>query len=178
MSEAYIGLGSNLGNRGFNICRAVMGLQEISSVVSISSLYETMPVGFSEQPPYLNAACRIWTRGTAFELLSNLKSIEKEIGYKRAFINGPRVIDLDILIFEKMVIESPSLTLPHPRMADREFVLKPMAEIAIGLMHPILKQTIKSLGKRSGVGNEVISAPFPVSCKGITTGANSKTRYQ
>lgn len=166
LSETYIGLGSNLGNRGFNIRRAVRELQEISNVVSISSLYETMPVGFSEQPPYLNAACRIWTRDTAFELLANLRSIEKGIGSRRAFVNGPRVIDLDILIFEKMVIESPSLTIPHPRMADREFVLKPLAEIAIGLKHPILKQTIKSLCKQLRAANGVISSPLPVSYDG------------
>ncbi len=154
-SEVYLGLGSNLGNRAANIARAVDALRDTANDVVVSSLYETAPIGFSAQPPFLNAACGIWTRQTPFELLAILNRIQQTIGGHSAFINGPRAIDLDILVCGRMVIETPALTIPHPRMADREFVLTPLAEIAPGLVHPVLKQTVPTL--LDGIAGRVAS---------------------
>lgn len=98
-----------------------------------SSLYESVPRGFSDQPSFLNAVCGVWTRLSPFELLRELASIETVIGRHRTFPNAPRVLDIDILTYGNMRIESPKLTIPHPRITEREFVLVPLSEIAPGL---------------------------------------------
>jgi 2-amino-4-hydroxy-6-hydroxymethyldihydropteridine diphosphokinase len=145
MVPAYLGLGSNLGNRESNIGKAIESISSFASVGPMSSMYETYPSGFSSQPRFLNAAVCVWTNLSPFELMSNLKQIEVSIGHPRSFPNGPRVIDLDILIFGLAIICSPHLTIPHPRLATRDFVLKPLAEIAPGLMHPKLNKTISDV---------------------------------
>ncbi len=145
LAEAYLGLGSNLGDREGNISAAIELVSEFATEVTISSLHETRPSGFLSQPAYLNAAARIWTRLDPFELLAKLADVQALIGGPRSFPGGPRAIDLDILIFGRRVIDSPTLTVPHPRMAHREFVLRPLAEIAPELEHPVLHETVRSL---------------------------------
>ena len=145
LTEAYVGLGSNLGDREANIRIGVELLGKVGRNVTVSGLYETSPSGFGSQPPFLNAACRIWTRLDAFRLLAELKKIEAAVGRRRSFTNAPRVLDLDLLLFGEAVLESPSLTIPHRRMAERVFVLQPLAEIAPELRHPVLEETVSSL---------------------------------
>ena len=146
LTEVYLGLGSNLGDRTRNLRWAVDALRDVSTGVEVSDLYETSPQGFGGQPAFVNAACRIWTRLDPFELLEKIGEIHAEIGTRRAFVNGPRAIDLDILVFGRWVIDSPALTIPHPRLAEREFVLRPLADIAPGgLEHPVLHETVASM---------------------------------
>jgi 2-amino-4-hydroxy-6-hydroxymethyldihydropteridine diphosphokinase len=145
LSEVYLGLGSNLGDRRGNIGRAVDMLRRLSGDVTVSSLYETSPQGFSGQPWFINAACRLWTRLSPFELLACLKDIQAGLGSPRAFANGPRALDIDILLYGQRVLDTPSLTVPHPRMAQREFVLAPLAEIAPHVRHPVRNETMRSL---------------------------------
>ncbi len=144
-SEVYLGLGSNLGDREENIARALASLRQISTSLTASSLYETTPQGFRDQPPFLNAVCRLWTRLDPFQLLRETQRIESEIGRRRTFVNAPRVLDIDILLYGTLSLRSPHLTIPHPRMAERAFVLEPLAEIAPQLRHPVLGATMRSL---------------------------------
>jgi 2-amino-4-hydroxy-6-hydroxymethyldihydropteridine diphosphokinase len=167
--EVYLGIGSNLGDRPNNIAAALKRLYDVSTELEASSLYQTRPQGFSGQPPFVNAACRIWTRLGPFDLLAELKEIEAAAGSRRSFVNGPRTLDIDILVYGRRVLNLPGLTIPHPRMATREFVLAPLAEIAPGLLHPVLGETIRTLLLRlrpSGAGGaRPISLP-PVAYQG------------
>ena len=149
LSEAYIGLGSNLGDRAANIQRGLEALRRVARHVQASSLYETAAVGFQGQPPFLNAVCRIWTRLTAFELLAEAQRAQADASGARPFPNGPRALDIDILLHGRAVLDAPGLTLPHPRMMERPFVLRPLAEIAPGLAHPVTGETVRSALDRS-----------------------------
>ena len=146
--EAYLGLGTNLGDRRSNISRGLERLARLSSHLLASSLYETAPSGFSSQPPFLNAACRIWTRLDPFQLLREADRIAGEVGHGRAFPNAPRLLDIDLLLHGRQVIETPLLTLPHPRMTERSFVMTPVAEIAPGVTHPQLGRDMFTLAGR------------------------------
>ncbi len=163
LSEVYLGLGSNLGDRRGHLDEGVRGIQAVSTGMTLSSLYETTPQGFSDQPRFVNAVCRVWTRLGPFELLERLQGIQSAAGRSRpAFVNGPRTLDIDILVYRGLVLESPRLTIPHPRMAEREFVLAPLAEIAPGLRHPVLRETVWSLLLRlsaSGGAGTVMRLP-------------------
>ena len=145
LSEVYLGLGSNLGDRAANIARGLELLGQVSKHMVASSIYETDPKGFGSQPKFLNAACRIWTGLDPFQLMAALKDIEVAVGQPRAFVNAPRSLDIDMLIYGGAVLESPTLAVPHPRMHERAFVLVPLAEIAPQVRHPVLKQTVRSL---------------------------------
>ena len=145
LSEVYLGLGSNLGDRARNIALAVNFLGAVSTDIVVSSLHETSPHGFAGQPAFVNAACRIHTRLSPFELLQEARGFQDRTGGRPAFPNGPRKLDIDILLYGRMVLSAPGLTIPHPRMAEREFVLAPLAEIAAGLEHPVIKETVSSL---------------------------------
>ena len=140
---AYLGLGANLGDRESNLRRVLEHLQERMTIEQVSSLYETEPVGYREQPKFLNAACHVSTDLAPFPLLSFLKGIETDMG--RDFTIIPRPIDLDILFYGRLVLNTPELTIPHPRLAERAFVLAPLAEIAPALVHPVLGRTIMKL---------------------------------
>lgn len=130
MSLAYVALGSNLGDRHAALESAVRALSRAGEVLAVSSIYETDPVGYADQPPYLNAVLALETPLTPEELLDVLLAIEQEHGRVRSFPNAPRTLDLDLLVFGDERRESEKLALPHPRMHERAFVLVPFAEIA------------------------------------------------
>lgn len=149
MAKVYIGIGSNLGEREDNCLRAIGLLGENGINVSKkSSLYETEPWGMKEQPRFINMAVEAETELAAGELQKSLKSIESHMGRdKSAPTWGPRIIDLDILLYDSLVIDGPDLKIPHPLMHEREFVLRPLSEIAPDAVHPVLGKTIKELQK-------------------------------
>ncbi len=137
MSTVYIALGSNVGDREANLRLAVDLLEPAGVVVNrVSSFYETEPVGYLDQPWFLNAVLEAVTNLSAEQLLSTLRAIECRMGSSKPFRNGPRVMDLDILLYGDATIETPALQVPHPRMLQRNFVLAPLAEIAPQLRHP------------------------------------------
>jgi 2-amino-4-hydroxy-6-hydroxymethyldihydropteridine diphosphokinase len=137
LSEAYIGLGSNLGSSLANLSAAIAFMRRFAVDVQPSPVYRTSPQGFRNQPAFYNSVCRICTRLTPFELMGRLLGIEAAVGRHRTFRNAPRILDLDILLYNRLVIESPPLVLPHPRMAERLFVLRPLADIAPHITHPV-----------------------------------------
>jgi 2-amino-4-hydroxy-6-hydroxymethyldihydropteridine diphosphokinase len=147
MERVFLGLGSNIGDRAANIGRARRLLEEVAGVrvVGMSSLIETRPVGYEDQPDFINAALEIETTLEPRGLLTQIKRIEREIGRKETFRLGPRVIDIDILLFGDRLVDDPGLTIPHPRMHERRFVLGPLAEIAPEVVHPVLKTRIIDL---------------------------------
>lgn len=142
---AYIALGANVGDRKDSLERAVRTLSEVGEVVRVSSWYETEPVEVTDQPWFLNGVVELTTELSASELMKKLLAIEEKMGRKRTRVKGPRNIDLDLLLFDNEVVNEPELTLPHPEMHKRAFVLTPLAEIAPEAMHPILRKTAKTL---------------------------------
>jgi len=145
MVEAYLGLGSNLGDREQNLARAIDLLAQRVKIEKSSSLYVTEPVDYGDQPLFLNAVCRIQTSLTPDDLLGLAKRIEAALGRKPSFRNGPRPIDIDILFYGDSVVDLPHLTIPHPRLPERAFALVPLAEIAPNLVHPLSGQTVKEM---------------------------------
>ncbi|MEO7144540.1 MAG: 2-amino-4-hydroxy-6-hydroxymethyldihydropteridine diphosphokinase [Bryobacteraceae bacterium] len=139
-------LGSNLGDREVNLRRAVELLEANGvNTLRVSSLYETEPRDLRAQPWFLNIALSAETRLFPLQLLGRIGAIQAQMGRKRAIPKGPRLIDIDILLFGNFVVAIPGLAIPHPRMAERRFVLEPLAEIAPGLRHPVLRRTIAEL---------------------------------
>ncbi|MEN6371235.1 MAG: 2-amino-4-hydroxy-6-hydroxymethyldihydropteridine diphosphokinase [Armatimonadota bacterium] len=136
--KVYLGLGSNLNDREGNISRAVEFLAENPQidVMRVSSMYETSPVGYKDQPDFINAVVLVETALSPRELLDVVHAIEDLMGRKRTFRWGPRVIDIDILLYGSETIDEEGIKIPHPMMTERRFVLEPLAEIAPGLMLP------------------------------------------
>ena len=135
-SEAYVGLGANLGDCAANLRAALDMMRPFAEGMRASPLYRTSPVGFRAQPAFYNAACRFWTRLSPYELMERLLAIEDAVGRHRAFRNAPRALDLDILMYGELRVNAPPLTLPHPRMRERRFVLLPLADVAPHGPHP------------------------------------------
>ena len=144
----FLALGSNLGDRKANLEKALQLLGERLSLERLSSLYESEPVGLEEQPLFLNAVCRVKTEVGPFQLLSLLKGVEVALGRVPGFPNAPRLIDVDILFYGNLAIETDRLVIPHPRLEERAFVLIPLAEIAPGLIHPVSGESIADLAVR------------------------------
>jgi 2-amino-4-hydroxy-6-hydroxymethyldihydropteridine diphosphokinase len=141
----YLLLGTNLGDRLANLQAAVSALPPDVRPVSISPIYETPPWGFTEQPAFLNQAIRAETDLSPVELLNHLKHLEVKLGRKDNFRYGPRMIDIDILFYDDLTIDTPRLTIPHPRLHERAFALVPLARLAPHLVHPGLGKTIAEL---------------------------------
>ena len=143
--EAYLGLGSNLGDREENIRRAVELLSESVCGIQTSSLYETEPWGYVDQPKFLNMVCRCLTRLEPEELLSVCRELETIAGREPSFKYGPRVLDVDILAYGDAVVKTGSLAIPHSALHERAFVLAPLAEVAPQWRHPTLNKTADEL---------------------------------
>ena len=145
MTEAYIALGANLGDRAASLAAALHGIGSIGVILRLSSVYETEPVGLADQPTFFNAVTQISTKLNARQLLNHLIEIEQGLGRARTVRNGPRVIDLDLLFYGSSVIDQPGLEVPHPRLSQRRFVLAPLDEIAPDLVHPVFGATMTKL---------------------------------
>ncbi|MGA2376007.1 MAG: 2-amino-4-hydroxy-6-hydroxymethyldihydropteridine diphosphokinase [Candidatus Sulfotelmatobacter sp.] len=146
----YLSLGSNVGDREKQLQEARARLGAIGRVVAMSSVYETEPVEFTEQPWFFNCALALETSKTPQQLIAAILRIEEEMGRRRLQKKGPRSIDIDILLFDGTVIDSTELdsadlTIPHPALHQRRFVLEPLAEIAPKVLHPVLKKTVREL---------------------------------
>ena len=142
---AYLGLGSNMGDRKDNLDKALDYLSHRLQVSQSSSIYETDPVGNTDQPRFLNMVCHVYTRMAPEGLLALAKGIESKLGRVPGKANAPRPIDIDILLYDQQVVTTPELVIPHPRMAERAFVLVPLVEIAPALVHPVIGKTVREL---------------------------------
>jgi 2-amino-4-hydroxy-6-hydroxymethyldihydropteridine diphosphokinase len=146
MSIVYLALGSNLGDRAANLRAALKALEPGVHVLAASSIYETPPWGFTEQPAFLNMAIKAETSLSPEALLQHLKELEARLGREASFRYGPRKIDLDILFYDDLILnQDEALVIPHPRLHERAFVLAPLADVAADLMHPLLKKTVSQM---------------------------------
>lgn len=141
----YLALGTNLGDRSANLKQALSSLTPQLDVKAKSQIYETPPWGFEDQPKFLNQAIKAKTYLDPEPLLKHLKRLEVALGRKESFVNGPRLIDMDILFYDDLVLNKPALVIPHPRLHERGFVLLPLMDIAPELVHPVHKKTVREL---------------------------------
>lgn len=146
----YLGLGSNLGDRQANLVEAVKRFPETLRLRRASALYETDPWGYTDQPKFLNQVVEAETDLTPTELLETIKAIEEALGREVTFRYGPRLIDIDILFYNDLVWQTDGLTVPHPNLHDRPFVLIPMAELAPDFRHPLLGRSMQELADEAG----------------------------
>jgi 2-amino-4-hydroxy-6-hydroxymethyldihydropteridine diphosphokinase len=176
MKKVYLALGSNIGNREQNLQKCVDLLETIGvAVLRASSVYETKPKYLLDQPLFLNLVLEAETDLYPRTLIKKLKLLEREMGRRPARPNRPRLIDIDILLFGKFVIETKDLVVPHPRMAERRFVLEPLAELDSGLHHPVSGQPIKEmLARTSSEGLKKVE--FCVTIPSTGKGANNPFR--
>ena len=146
MTSAYLSLGSNLGDRAANLRQALEYLATAGvAAVRRSSIYETEPQDLREQPWFLNQVVEVKTALSAPELLARIREIERELGRQRMIAKGPRTIDIDILFYGDAILDTPELQIPHPRLAERRFVLQPLAELAPDLRHPKTNRTVSEM---------------------------------
>jgi 2-amino-4-hydroxy-6-hydroxymethyldihydropteridine diphosphokinase len=156
MATIYIALGTNVGDREKNLREAMQRLNASGiQVRKVSSIYETEPLDYLDQAWFLNAVIEAETGMPAEELLSALRGIESQMGSKKAFAKGPRLIDLDILLYDDATIDTANLQVPHPRMLVRNFVMVPLAEIAPELRHPTWTEPILELSEHTGDTSQV-----------------------
>jgi 2-amino-4-hydroxy-6-hydroxymethyldihydropteridine diphosphokinase len=143
--RVYLSLGSNVGDRAANLRTAINRVSSLGDVMAVSSFYETEPVEFAAQPWFLNCAVELDTEKMPKQLLAGILDIEREMGRRRVQKKGPRTLDIDILLFGNSIIQTKGLTIPHPAMHERRFVLEPLAEIAPEARHPVIKRTVREL---------------------------------
>ncbi|HEX7092016.1 MAG TPA: 2-amino-4-hydroxy-6-hydroxymethyldihydropteridine diphosphokinase [Longimicrobiales bacterium] len=160
MPTIYLGLGTNLGDRESNLREALRRLAELVRIEAVSSVYESEPVGFRAQPDFWNLVVRGQTELGPRALLGAIQEIERMMGRRPSFRNAPRVIDIDILLYDDVELDLPELSIPHPRMLERAFVLRPLAELAPGLVYPRTGRTIAE-HLRSATGLERAEPLFP-----------------
>ena len=184
-SMAYLSIGSNLGNRLEALQRAARELSELPGIHvdarrGVSSVYETSPVGVpTPQPDYLNAALRITTDLSPAALLAACMEVERRIGRVRSTPGQARIIDIDLLLFDAVVQNDKDLTLPHPRLHERRFVLEPLSEIAADVVHPVLDQTIRQLAvsaRSRGVEERVVAYADRTWCVGALGALDGPSR--
>jgi 2-amino-4-hydroxy-6-hydroxymethyldihydropteridine diphosphokinase len=142
MSEIFLSLGSNIIVRETWIKKAISKISEFCSIDTISSFYYTAPEGFSNQPLFCNVVCHGLSVFNPFQLLLKVKEVENSIGFTRQFLNGPRAIDIDLLFYDSLQLSVPGLTIPHPKLNNRIFVLGPLAEVAPNFIHPTFNKSI------------------------------------
>ena len=145
LHQVYVALGSNVGDRAAHFEQALEALAEFVTVTERSPIYETEPWGFDDQRDFLNQVVGGETRLSPNDLMRQLKTMERDLGREKNFTNGPRAIDLDLLFYDQLAMETPILSIPHPRMRGRAFVLRPLADLAPDLRHPILNLTVNEL---------------------------------
>ncbi|MCB0192739.1 MAG: 2-amino-4-hydroxy-6-hydroxymethyldihydropteridine diphosphokinase [Anaerolineae bacterium] len=155
--RVYLALGTNLGEREANLRTALEQLPPEVAVVAVSRLYETAPAYVLDQPNFLNIALEGQTDLSPETLLDYVKELEEQLGREKSRRYGPRLIDLDILFFDAIAMDTPRLTIPHPRLAERAFVLRPLADIAPDFMHPVLERTIEDLATELPVDDGILS---------------------
>lgn len=141
----YLALGSNLGDRLANLKQAVAALTPQMDVKAKSQVYETPPWGYEDQPKFLNQAIKATTYLEPEPLLKHIKRLEVALGRKASVPNGPRLIDMDILFYDDLVMNKPSLVIPHPRLHERAFVLLPLMDLAPDLVHPVRRQSVRDM---------------------------------
>ena len=151
MAEVYLGLGTNLGDKEANLDMAMEEIRKrVGEILSLSAYYITEPWGFDSKNAFLNAVCKISTSLSPLDVLLTTQSIEKDLGRMKKSVNGQysdRPIDIDILLYDDIVLDSPNLTIPHPLMHQRTFVMEPLSEIAPELVHPVLHKCMKEIMK-------------------------------
>ena len=146
--KVCLGLGSNLGDRQTNLENALRLLAQSTRLLAVSAIYETAPWGGHQQPDFLNCACVTATTLSPPALLRLTQEVERTLGRKPTFRYGPRLIDVDILLYGQRTYHTPTLEIPHPRLPVRAFALAPLAEVAPDVLHPVLKETVASLAAR------------------------------
>jgi len=148
----YLSLGSNVGNRSANLKAAISSLAPQMDVKKKSHVYETPPWGYTEQDRFLNQAVMAKTYLEPEPLMKHIKRLEVALGRKATFRYGPRSIDIDILFYDDLILETPSLTIPHPHLHERGFVLVPMMDIALDLMHPVIGKSVREMAALCNLG--------------------------
>jgi len=157
--RVYLSLGSNIGDRVANLQLAVAQLNQLGKLTAVSSLYETEPVEFTDQPWFLNCAVALDTEKTPAQLLTSILAIEQAMGRHRIQPKGPRKVDIDILLFGDSRVNTATLTIPHPALHERRFVLEPLTEIAPEARHPVLNKRVQELRDALPPGQAVRRLP-------------------
>ncbi|RAU21055.1 2-amino-4-hydroxy-6-hydroxymethyldihydropteridine diphosphokinase [Paramagnetospirillum kuznetsovii] len=155
MSHVYLGLGTNLGDRAANLRAAIKALAPLMLVDAVSGLWETAPLYVTDQPAFYNMAVAGRTDLAPLDLLRGLKRLEDELGRVESVRFGPRLIDLDILLYDGLIMDEPELTIPHPRLPERRFALAPLAEIAAELVHPQTDETMAAMLARLPTDDDI-----------------------